>query len=73
MLRDVKHGVGTVGGFGGVFAGGANFLFADGRVRFISKNIDPGVLRALATHAGNEIIDPRSDFNRPTRKAVAGG
>jgi prepilin-type processing-associated H-X9-DG protein len=41
-------------GIGGNFAGGANFLFADGSVRFINKNVDPQVMRALATIAGNE-------------------
>jgi prepilin-type processing-associated H-X9-DG protein len=43
-------------GIGGNFAGGANFVFADGSVRFISQNIDPKVMRALATMAGGEVI-----------------
>jgi hypothetical protein len=40
---------------------GASFVFADGRVPFISENISPGVLKALATPAGGEKID---DWNR---------
>jgi prepilin-type processing-associated H-X9-DG protein len=44
-------------GIGGNFKGGANFLFADGSVRFISDNVDPVVMRALATMAGGEAIN----------------
>jgi hypothetical protein len=29
---------------------------ADGSVRFVSENIDPAVLKALATPAGGEMI-----------------
>ena len=43
-------------GIGGPHAGGIQVLFADGSVRFISENIDPGVLEALATKAGGEVI-----------------
>lgn len=42
--------------FGSKSPGGANFLFADGSVRFISENVDPEVLEALSTIAGNEVI-----------------
>jgi prepilin-type processing-associated H-X9-DG protein len=48
-------------GIGGNFGGGANFLFADGSVRFISENVDPKVMRALATMAGQEPIN-NNDF-----------
>jgi prepilin-type processing-associated H-X9-DG protein len=41
-------------GIGGNFAGGANFLFADGSVRFIRENVDPKVLKAMATIAGKD-------------------
>jgi prepilin-type processing-associated H-X9-DG protein len=45
-------------GFGGPpRAGGANFLFVDGHVVFLSDNVSPDVLRALATPAGGERID----------------
>ena len=43
-------------GFGG-HAGGTNFLAADGSVHFISENIDPAVLEAMATASGGEIVD----------------
>jgi prepilin-type processing-associated H-X9-DG protein len=46
-------------GFGSPSPGGANFLFGDGSVRFIKNAVDPQVLKALATPAGNEKI--RSD------------
>jgi prepilin-type processing-associated H-X9-DG protein len=36
--------------------GGANCAFADGRVMFFNKNIDPDVLRKLMTPAGGEAI-----------------
>jgi prepilin-type N-terminal cleavage/methylation domain-containing protein/prepilin-type processing-associated H-X9-DG protein len=37
--------------------GGANFLFADGSVRFLSYGIDNKVMRALATMNGGEVVD----------------
>ncbi len=40
-------------------AGGVNFLFADGSVKFISNNIDANVWVALGTRAGGETV---SDF-----------
>jgi prepilin-type processing-associated H-X9-DG protein len=36
--------------------GGANFLFADGSVRFLQTGIDIRVLAALATRAGGEVV-----------------
>ncbi|MBI3467567.1 MAG: DUF1559 domain-containing protein, partial [Planctomycetes bacterium] len=44
-------------GIGGNFPGGANFLFADGSVRFVSEDVDPEVMEALATMAGGEAIN----------------
>lgn len=41
-------------GFGSPFTGGAHFSFGDGSVRFLSDDIDPAVLKALATPAGGE-------------------
>ena len=41
-------------GFGGPFKGGANCLLGDGSARFINENIDPAVLKALATPNGGE-------------------
>ncbi|MCR9199597.1 MAG: DUF1559 domain-containing protein [Planctomycetaceae bacterium] len=43
-------------GIGGPHPGGVNAGFADGSVRFISENIDPKVLEALATKAGGEVV-----------------
>ncbi|MBD3676475.1 MAG: DUF1559 domain-containing protein [Planctomycetaceae bacterium] len=40
--------------FGSPFQGGAQFLLMDGSVRFLSENIDPAALKALATPAGEE-------------------
>ena len=57
--RDPAKGVNRVpGGFGGPYAGGANFSFADGSVRFIKNSINPRVLEALGTPAGGEVIAP---------------
>lgn len=36
---------------------GTHVAFFDGSVIFLSRNIDPKVLRALLTHAGGEVID----------------
>ncbi len=40
--------------------GGVNLLFADGAVRFISNDIDPGIWTALSTRAGGEVISGAS-------------
>jgi prepilin-type processing-associated H-X9-DG protein/prepilin-type N-terminal cleavage/methylation domain-containing protein len=37
--------------------GGANFLFADGRVQFLSYGIDKQVMRALASMSGGEVAE----------------
>lgn len=36
--------------------GGANVLFADGSVQFISSNVDPRVLQAMVTRSGGEVV-----------------
>ena len=36
--------------------GGAQFTLADGSARFISENIDLGILKSLGTRAGGEVI-----------------
>jgi prepilin-type N-terminal cleavage/methylation domain-containing protein/prepilin-type processing-associated H-X9-DG protein len=38
-------------------SGGANWVFADGSVHFLSYNITPDMWQALATKAGGEVID----------------
>jgi prepilin-type processing-associated H-X9-DG protein len=45
-------------GFGGITPQGMNVLFADGSVRFISKDIDPKVFEAMITIHGGEAINP---------------
>lgn len=40
--------------------GGANFLFADGRVQFLSESLPLPVLAALATAQASEVVDGRS-------------
>jgi prepilin-type processing-associated H-X9-DG protein len=53
--RDPAAGINTPDGFGGAAgSGGAQFLMVDGSVRFISKDVDPQVLKALSTPAGGE-------------------
>lgn len=45
-----------VGGFGSYHMGGANFGFGDGRVRFISENIDKALLEQLGNRADGKLI-----------------
>lgn len=57
-LRDPISGINrSADGFGGPWETGAHFLFADGIVRFLSKNVDAAVLKALSTPNGREIVD----------------
>ncbi|MBC8875461.1 MAG: DUF1559 domain-containing protein [Planctomycetes bacterium] len=46
------------GAFGSKHPGGANFLLADGQVRFLADAIDMYVYRALSTRAGGETVTP---------------
>ena len=56
-VRDPGLGIGnTPEQFGGPFQGGAHFLMADGRVRFVYEKTDRNVLKALATPAGGEQV-----------------
>jgi hypothetical protein len=57
--RDPAFGISaSPDGFGGPWTGGgANFVIADGSVRFIGRDVDPAVLRALATPASGDTVD----------------
>ena len=60
--RDPALGINTSpDGFGAPWPGGAQFLFMDGSVRFLSNTIDPAVLKALGTPNGGEKI-PEGDW-----------
>jgi prepilin-type N-terminal cleavage/methylation domain-containing protein/prepilin-type processing-associated H-X9-DG protein len=42
--------------FGSDHPGGANFAFADGRVRFVSQSTALSILQALSTRCGKEVV-----------------
>lgn len=54
-----KSDIGTlhVGGFGSFHTGGANMVFADGSVTFMSQNIDPLLLQNMGNRADGELIE----------------
>ncbi|MCH5372382.1 MAG: DUF1559 domain-containing protein, partial [Planctomycetes bacterium] len=56
-LRDPATGINrSPTGFGSVYSGGANMLFADGSVRFLSERVEPAILKALSTPSGGEEV-----------------
>ncbi len=46
-----------VGGFGSYHTGGANFVFADGSVKFLSENIEANTFNNLGNRADGEMIE----------------
>ncbi len=46
-----------VGGFGSSHTGGANFVFADGAVQFLSQNIDQKTFEQLGNRADGEMVE----------------
>jgi prepilin-type processing-associated H-X9-DG protein len=48
---------GTYNGFKSRHPGGVQFLYADGTVRFIEQSITLGNYRAMASYAGNEVVN----------------
>ena len=52
--------------FGGHYPGGFLAAIADGRVQFISNNLDPASLRAVITRDGGEPIGNALDNPPPT-------
>lgn len=56
-FRDPTEGINrNPRGFGSKFKGGTHVLLGDGAVRFVSEDIDPGVLKALSTPNGGEPV-----------------
>lgn len=45
-----------VGGFGSIHVGGANFVFGDGSVRFLSENLSMRVFRQLGSRADGDLV-----------------
>ncbi len=56
LVQDGLLPPGYVGGFSSNHAGGANFLFGDGSVRFLSQKIRTSVYRSLANRADGNLI-----------------
>lgn len=57
-----RPGGDLVGGYGSYHGGGANFLFGDSAVRFLSERISPRVYRLLGHREDGEPIDDLSDL-----------
>ncbi len=48
-----------VGSFGSSHTGGANFVYADGAVNFLSQNMDPKTFEQLGNRADGEMVEVR--------------
>ncbi len=53
---DEPSGTLVVGGFGSYHTGGAQFVFADGSVHFLSQNVDKGIFSKLGNRADGEML-----------------
>ncbi|MCA8995875.1 MAG: DUF1559 domain-containing protein [Planctomycetaceae bacterium] len=56
IIDPAVHGVIMEISFGSYHVGGAQFTLADGSVRFLSENIDLGILRGLGSIRGGEVL-----------------
>jgi prepilin-type N-terminal cleavage/methylation domain-containing protein/prepilin-type processing-associated H-X9-DG protein len=61
IIPGKPNGGSDVGGFGSWHTGGAQFVFGDGSVRFISQSIDRAILQAMANRADRKLVDT-SDY-----------
>ncbi len=57
IIPGKPNGGSDVGGFGSRHSGGAQFVFCDGSVRFLSGSMDPAVLQTLANRADRKLVD----------------
>jgi prepilin-type processing-associated H-X9-DG protein len=53
---DNSSGRDWVSGFRSLHVNGANFLFADGSVHYLKRNLDARTYRALSTYNGGEVV-----------------
>jgi prepilin-type N-terminal cleavage/methylation domain-containing protein/prepilin-type processing-associated H-X9-DG protein len=54
--RELAAAARIVGGYSSYHSGGANFLFGDGSVRFITDRADPNLFRHLGHRADGELV-----------------
>jgi prepilin-type N-terminal cleavage/methylation domain-containing protein/prepilin-type processing-associated H-X9-DG protein len=57
VVKPINHRSQSAATFGSRHAGGAQFAFADGSVRFLSENINRNVYQALGSIAGGEAVN----------------
>ena len=51
-----NHPAQHIDDFSSAHTGGVHLLFGDGRVRFVTQNIDTQLFKAIATRSGGEIM-----------------
>ncbi len=58
QAEEVAAGPLDVGGFGSSHTGGAQFVFGDGSVRFLSSRTDPKLLQQFGHRSDGELMEP---------------